>query len=143
VQGEAATKAPQPVFRGQVSNYPEAGTNGMPVFQQPQVMRVWVAPYVDANGNLRSGEYTYFSTPGKWNYGDLKKSGSASGIFEPGRADRLGFNPVVASPAAGAPARPAEPTRAAGGPGAVPNIPVGTPTDSTTSITQPYQRLSN
>jgi conjugal transfer pilus assembly protein TraV len=154
VQGaSAAAAAPQPVFSGQASNYPDAGTNGMPVFQQPQVMRAWVAPYVDANGNLRSGEYTYFSTPGKWNYGDLKRPGAASGIFEPGRADRLGFNPVMAppasAPAAGAPARPAEPARPAGGlagaPNSVVNSPAlaGAPASSTAVITQPYQRLSN
>lgn len=143
VQGQAsATGAAQPVFAGAPSHYPEPGQSGMPVFQQPQVMRAWVAPYVDADGNLRSGEYTYFSTPGKWNYGDMKKPGAASGIFEPGRADRLGFNPVVSGDKKTAPAKPAEPA-AAKPAGSAPAVVQGAPADSTTAITQPYQRLSN
>lgn len=137
VQEGASASEQKPVFAGQLSNFPEPGQAGMPVFQQPQVMRAWVAPYVDADGNLRTGEYTYFSTPGKWNYGDLKKPGTASGIFEPGRADKLGFNPVVAPDKKSAPAKPAEPAK----PAAQGSL-QGAPADSTTAITQPYQRLS-
>lgn len=142
-KGEQA-QAQRPVFTGQATHFPEPHQNGLPVFQQPEVMRVWVAPYVDGDGNMRSGEYTYFNTPGRWNYGDLKKPGAASGIFEPGRPENLGFNPVVQpnkAPAANQPARPAEPARA--------NVPPiaqgaiqGAPADSTSAITQPYQRLS-
>lgn len=139
----------QPYFQGQASNYPEPGQQGMAVFSQPKVMRVWTAPYVDADGNLRSGEYTYFSTPGKWNYGDMKKPGAASGIFEPARPGNLGFNPVVQQPkSAGnggattnaAPPKPAEPANNTGGVGQP--AAANAPADSTTSITQPYQRLA-
>jgi type IV conjugative transfer system lipoprotein TraV len=79
--------------------YAEPGEVGKPVFQEPQVHRVWIAPYVDANGNLRSGEYTYFNTPGQWNYGTTTAQGSAaaSTMFAPvkGGNGTLGFNPNV------------------------------------------------
>lgn len=145
-QGAQRGQAAQPVFAGTPSNMPEPGVNGMPVFQQPQVMRAWVAPYVDADGNLRSGEYTYFNTPGKWNYGDMAKPGNAAGIFEPARPDNLGFNPVVTPDAKRTPARPAEPGAARSSQpaqGSNAGRVQGAPADSTTAITQPYQRLSN
>ena len=128
----------------ELSAFPEPGNTGAPVFQQPKVMRVWVGPYVDADGNLRSGEYTYFSTPGHWNYGTLKKAGAASGVFEPSRPGNLGFKAVVAPPAppAARPARPPEPAAAGGGSQGSTPAPSGAPT-TTTGITQPYQRLSN
>ena len=113
-------------LQNQLSAYPEPGNAGMPVFQQPRVMRVWVAPYVDSDGNLRSGEYTYFSTPGQWNYGSLKKPGEASGAFAPARPDQLGIPRGTAprnapmAPSSSAPQAPA----------------------SSGSITQPYQTLS-
>lgn len=146
-----APAAQRPFFRGESSNYPEPGQNGMPVYEQPKVMRAWVAPYVDADGNLRSGEYTYFNTPGQWNYGDLKKSGAASGIFEPAKNSKLGFNPAIqdpnkqatSAPRAGisqpalpsvAPAKAAQPGGTTSGAEVAPQ--------SADNITQPYQRLS-
>lgn len=132
---------------GQPSNYPEPGEQGMPVFQQPKVMRVWVAPYVDADGNLRSGEYTYFSTPGRWNYGTLNKSGAAAGMFEPGRPENLGFNPVTATKKApvstSKPSAPPEAQQAAQAAQAQQKAANAPATDATGSITQPYQRLGN
>ncbi len=140
-------QAAAPMFNGQPSNYPDPGQNGMPVFTQPKVMRVWVAPYVDADGNLRSGEYTYFSTPGTWNYGTLNKPGAASGIFEPSRPDNLGFKPNVVSgnrragstsggsAAPSAPPAPAEQGRA-------PTLKPAPTATSGEGITQPYKRLS-
>lgn len=85
---------------------------GQPVFRQPQVHRVWIAPYVDADGNLRSGEYTYFATPGEWTYGTLHESGAASGstVFAPQRPDHLGFTAV--EPRKTSPAPPAPPGKA-------------------------------
>lgn len=135
-QPSAAAAEGRPFFNGQPSNYPEPGQTGMPVFQQPKVMRAWVAPYVDADGNLRSGEYTYFATPGQWNYGEMKKPGSASGMFEPARPDKLGFNPVAPVGTAKAPPKPAEGATAAA-PGSAPRA----AQDPVSTITQPYQRL--
>ncbi len=138
----------QPFFNGQPSNYPEPGQNGMPVFQQPKVMRVWVAPYVDADGNLRSGEYTYFNTPGQWSYGDLKKPGAAAGVFEPAKPGNLGFTPVLQNKATSAtPPKPAEPAGASQGttpvPSSAPTSKAQLPNDPTATITQPYTRLNN
>lgn len=138
----------KPFFQGQVSDYPEPGATGKPVYQQPRVLRPWIAPYVDADGNLRSGEYTYFATPGRWNYGELRKPGAASGIFAPARPDSLGFNPVAPASTSKAPPRPAEPSRpaAAGQPasaGATPAPAAARPATDSTGITQPYQRLPN
>lgn len=138
----------QPFFQGQTSNYPEPGQNGMPVFQQPKVMRVWVAPYVDADGNLRSGEYTYFNTPGQWNYGDLKKPGAASGVFEPAKPGNLGFTPVVqkgAGATQAVPPKPAEttPQGTTPVPSSAPTSKAQIPADPTANITQPYTRLNN
>lgn len=131
---------------------------GAPVFQQPRVLRPYLAPYVDAQGNLRSGEYGYFSTPGSWNYGTSRKAGQASDLFAPARPDNLGFTPSAAPAAArpaappvtGAPATsgatgassaqsPAGASSAGGGaPGAVaPAAPA-----RVDGITQPYQRLA-
>lgn len=92
----ARAAANEPYFRGQDSGFPDQGENGTPVFKQPQVHRVWVAPYVDADGNLRTGEYTYFATPGQWNYGTTTKAGQASGMFGPAHPANYGFNPVDA-----------------------------------------------
>jgi conjugal transfer pilus assembly protein TraV len=136
-----------PIVGAQSSGYPDVGETGMPVFSQPKVLRVWVAPYVDANGNLRSGEYTYFSTPGQWNYGDLKKVGSAAaGMFGPAQDKNLGYTP--AAPAQTTAARPAPPAPADVGRLVAPITPAATnaPTvqgaaPSAPSITQPYQRL--
>jgi conjugal transfer pilus assembly protein TraV len=151
VQNDARSTT-APMFSGQPSNFPEPGQPGQPVYQQSKVMRVWVAPYTDADGNLRSGQYTYFSTPGQWNYGTMNKPGAAAGIFEPSKSSNLGFNPVEKSTAkpAGNSARPSAPPEAqaaarsaqAQTPGV--NAPAAAPaTDSSGTITQPYQRLSN
>ncbi|KWU17818.1 hypothetical protein AS149_13945 [Burkholderia cenocepacia] len=124
----------------------------MPVFKQPKVMRVWVAPYVDADGNLRSGEYAYFATPGEWNYGSLNKPGAASGMFQPTRPGQLGFNPTDkrAGQASQGSANPAKPPEAPPAQEFKPTIPAaangstGTAAPATQGgITQPYQRLSN
>lgn len=123
--------APVPVPAGVLGAYPEPGNVGMPVFNQPRVFRPWVAPYVDADGNLRSGEYVYFATPGQWNYGTLRRPGEASGIFGPSRQSNLGFKPAPTA----APAAPA-PSRAPASPGTTPRP------DTTDGITQPYQRLT-
>jgi type IV conjugative transfer system lipoprotein TraV len=133
VESQQDTK---PFFRGADSEFPETGQQGMPVFAQPKVHRVWVGPYVDADGNLRTGEYTYFNTPGKWNYGSTKATGAASGVYGPAKPGSLGFTPVdkakVATPA---PAKP---------PGST--IPAVTLSPSTGGkggdiVTQPYQKI--
>ena len=134
-QGAEGQARSEPYFTGQATNYPAPPGNGAPVFNQPKVFQPWLAPYVDAEGNLRSGEYGYFSTPGRWNYGGLRKAGNSSGIFQPARPDNLGFNPVA--PATSKPAAPPlmAPTNSPVAPAAQ------TPT-AVSNITQPYQKLT-
>lgn len=144
-QPAASASEQVPAVGAKASNFPEPGQTGMPVFQQPKVMRAWVAPYVDADGNLRSGEYVYFSTPGKWNYGATRRSGAASGAFEPGKPDRLGFTPSTPAPAAVPKVpTPVQPTLVQPNV-AKPAVQQQTlqPTPATDSVTQPYQRLGN
>lgn len=143
----------QPYFDGQLNPMPAPSQNGMPVFQQPKVMRVWIAPYVDADGNLRSGEYAYINTPGAWSYGGLKRPGAAAGAFGPSRPDNLGFTPNLeaAKPAAGTARMPALPTAPNGSSGSSPSAPPepaagnqapARPSSPVEGITQPYQRLN-
>lgn len=126
----------QGYFRGQDSNFPDQSENGMPVFKQPEVHRVWVAPYVDADGNLRTGEYTYFATPGQWNYGSTNRAGQASGIFGPASAGSLGFNAVEDK-------KVQQPTQAPPQPAIAPNSTNqnANPNTTTDGITQPKQRF--
>jgi len=140
----ATSKAPAPVVG--TSHFPAPDQNGMPVFEQPKVMRVWIAPYVDADGNLRSGEYAYFSTPGKWNYGGMRKPGAASGIFEPSRPDALGFKANEITPQTTRPSAP--PARSSNAANSAPGQQNSAPAsvvpanDPASAITQPYQRLT-
>lgn len=131
----------KPFFQGKESEFPEPGQQGMPVFTQPKVHRVWVAPYVDGDGNLRTGEYTYFSTAGSWGYGTTRKSGAAAGIFGPAKPGNLGFNPVdIKKAPAAAPAKPPSTTSS------VPpmlNSQAKVPTKSAADITAPYQTLKD
>ena len=112
--------------------YAEPGNVGEPVFHQPKVYRVWIAPYVDADGNLRSGEITYFSTPGAWDYGTLDQSGEAGGsLFTPQQPGDLGFTPAPTAPK-GAPPAP---------PSGLPTPSNATPVTTPQGITQPAVSL--
>lgn len=138
-----------PIVGGRSSGYPDVGEAGAPVYKQPKVLRVWMAPYVDADGNLRSGEYTYFATPGQWNYGNLKKPGAAANaMYGPARTDNLGFQQSNDSPAYPSTPRPAESPKANTNalPGTVTSQQSGTASSTAPvapAITQPYQRLNS
>jgi len=128
-------EADRPFFQGREAEMPQVGQQGAPVYAQPKVHRVWVAPYVDADGNLRTGEYTYFNTAGKWNYGTTRNAGAASGVFGPAKPGNLGFTPAaknapVTSATQAAPAKPPAPAASPAKP-------------ADTSITQPYQKLGD
>jgi conjugal transfer pilus assembly protein TraV len=131
----AKAEIDRPFFQGREAEMPPTGQQGTPVFSQPKVHRVWVAPYVDADGNLRTGEYTYFNTSGKWNYGTTRAPGAAAGAFGPGKPDNLGFVPTVAADKKSAPAKPPAPATA---PASVSPAKTGD-----TGITQPYQKLND
>ena len=63
-----------------------------PVFHPPKPYRVGIAPWTDANGLMHSGEYVYFTTPGRWSYGPMQLPGSAAGLIAPIKPDDLGFS---------------------------------------------------
>ncbi|MDR5726917.1 MAG: type IV conjugative transfer system lipoprotein TraV [Terriglobia bacterium] len=132
----AKSQAPAQVSPYEPSAYTEPGQVGEPIFHQPQVYRVWIAPYVDADGNLRSGQYTYFSTPGAWDYGRLDDSGIAGGaMFTPQKPGNLGFTPApktAASP-------PPSPSGNANG---LPTPSSAAPVTNSEGITQPSASLS-
>ena len=74
-----------PVVGAQLSNL-ASPSNGSPVYVQPKAMRVWLAPYKDSGGNLRSGEYAFFATEGRWAYGSLNEAGNGGHVsFQPSR----------------------------------------------------------
>jgi len=125
--GSVASVPPYDGYR-----YTEPGEVGQPVFKQPRVYRVWLAPYVDADGNLRSGEYTYFSTPGEWAYGTTRETGVAGdATFAPARPDQLGFTPIEkSSRSRQSPPRPGD---------SAPTPPAVTTSDG---ITQPSQTFT-
>lgn len=142
-QDEMRTQRPRqgssanPVSFSQAPTAAHAGQEGMPVFKQPNVFRAFVEPYVDADGNLRGGEYVFFATPGEWNYGTLRRPGQAAGgMLGPLKPGQLGFKPSTQPPApAQQPPKPDAPQASA--PAQEPKTPV-----NVGPITQPYQRLN-
>lgn len=87
-----------------------------PVYQPPRPWRVWLGPWVDANGDLRSGQYVWFVTPGHWDYAgqtwplrvraDRRGThfGNAfvqEGVLAPVPPTRLGFTPSLSQQAPG------------------------------------------
>lgn len=135
---------------GYLGNYPEPD-KATPVFQQPKVFRPWLAPFVDADGVLHSGEYAYFNTPGSWNYGELRKPGAGGAVMGPVKPWETGVVPgAVKARAAGKPesagfSKPPAPPESAPAVAQVPGPSAG-PTPAaggiSSGITQPYQRLN-
>ena len=99
----------KPVRGSLVTGGPQAQA---PVYQPPRPWRVWLGPWVDANGDLRSGQYVWFVTPGHWYYagkiwplGRLgKRIGDTfvkDGVLAPVPPTRLGFTPSLSRQAPG------------------------------------------
>lgn len=81
-----------------------------PVYIPAKPHRVWLAPWLDQQGQLRSGSYLYFTTPARWRYlgqeypadsGSSTLAGQSSKfgmpparIIEPVAPDNYGFQPV-------------------------------------------------
>jgi hypothetical protein len=124
------------------SNFPQPRQVGMPVYEPAKIFRAWTAPWTDADGNMRGGEYVYFTTPGRWAYGGLTSPGDASDVFRPLRADDPGM-PVNFQNAAVAEvekkAVPAKPVHTSPGQPGTQGTPPATPS---TGITQPYQKIT-
>lgn len=151
-----------PVVGAQLSSL-TGPSNAAPVYEASKVMRVWLSPYKDTENNLRSGEYVYFATEGRWNYGDLSKPGSASSAtYQPTRP-QAPQAPVISTPDKPVTARttaanadqqpPAAPPEAAAAAqaaqaGSQPVAPRGAEAvtlqpSSPNGITQPYARIGN
>lgn len=90
-----------------------------PAYQPPRVFQVWTDAYQDAEGNLHDGRNSYFTTPGRWGYGDgaavpVTPSGRPAGatpsnrLMEPARADELPSGRVVDPNAPGRAAKSAQ-----------------------------------
>lgn len=143
-KGGKGGKPSAPPAYGYLGSYPEPD-KASPVFQQPKVFRPWLAPYVDADGVLHSGEYAYFNTPGAWNYGELRKPGAGGAVMGPVKPWETGFIPGTGTAAAGTPGTPngskrvyaAPPAPDASNPAPAPTVDTQAP-----GITQPYQRLN-
>ena len=99
----------KPVRSSLVMGGPQAQA---PVYQPPRPWRVWLGPWVDANGDLRSGQYVWFVTPGHWYYagkiwplGRLGKPVDSAfikdGVLAPVPPTRLGFTPSLSRTAPG------------------------------------------
>ena len=76
----------------------------VPVYEPPRPWRAWLAPWVDDQGGLHSGQYVWFTTPGAWVYLGRRwplpfvpsAGGGAPGeALEPVAPDDLGFEPVT------------------------------------------------
>lgn len=92
-----AGAAAMPVVGAQLSNL-TGPSNAAPVYEASKVMRLWLSPYKDFDNNLRSGEFVYFATEGRWSYGDLTKAGAASSAtYQPTRPTAPQA-PVISTP---------------------------------------------
>lgn len=54
---------------------PYRDAQGNPIYEQPKVFRTWTSSFVDAEGNLHEGHHAWFTTPGRWSFGELKATG--------------------------------------------------------------------
>ena len=60
-----------PAASGPITALHDARSVPMPILKQPKVMRVWVAPFVDANNQLHFPGYIYSVVQDKtWTFGD-------------------------------------------------------------------------
>ena len=106
-------KRPKPIRVSIGAGQPQVAA---PVYQPPQPWRVWLGPWVGSNGDLHSGEYVWFTTPGHWFY-DGKvwplTTGSgeggvhigdryvSDGVLAPVPPTNLGFTPSLSRTAPG------------------------------------------
>lgn len=69
VEGKPAV----PVAAGSPEPYRDA--DGNPIYEQAKVFRTWTRSFVDAEGNLHEGHHAWFTTPGRWAFGELNAKG--------------------------------------------------------------------
>ena len=86
----------------------------MPVLEPARVVRIWVAPWVDAKGDLHMPGYLFSEiTPRRWSLGEAEVSGAR--VLTPMQVERDGTATTSATPttrgAGSAPATSAPQTR--------------------------------
>lgn len=109
----AKPKRLQPIRGSLVFGGPQSEA---PVYQPPRPWRVWLGPWVDSTGDLHSGEYVWFTSPGHWFYDSRiwplatgKGQGGArvgdhyvsDGVLSPVPPTELGFRPNLSQTAPG------------------------------------------
>lgn len=75
-----------------------AGDRGKPVYTPPTPHRLWKAPAYFTDGILSGGEYLYYTTPGRWNFGTLQTPGDISDAVAPVSPEALGFRVLPSAP---------------------------------------------
>ena len=64
-KGDETYGNPAPPSAGQIVGH--APSSGEPIRSQPKILRVWIAPWEDADGDLHDQSYIYVVTnPGRW-----------------------------------------------------------------------------
>lgn len=79
---KAATGDEQPL-QGQWRPYAGGGLSDKPVYQPPQPVRIWIAPWVAEDGLLRSGQFIYATRKGGWQMGQMREEGIGGALLNP------------------------------------------------------------
>lgn len=59
------------------------GLTDKPVYQPPQPVRIWIAPWKASDGLLRSGQFIYATRPGRWTMGEMRSEGVGGQVLRP------------------------------------------------------------
>ena len=88
------------------------GDGGLPLRTMPTVMRIWIAPYVDAAGDLEMPGYVFTElTARQWQFGGAALEPQSGGLrpLDAGAVLRAGSGSNAGSGAAGVPGAPLPP----------------------------------
>ncbi len=79
MDGTGSTEAvPVPVETKMQVHLPTPISQPMPVMEAAQVMRIWIAPWIDQSGDLHYPSFIFSEvTPRRWSFGNLVKAQSA------------------------------------------------------------------
>jgi|GEM_PF-2516615 len=76
--------------------YAGGGLSDRPLYQPPQPVRIWLAPWQASDGWLRSGQYLYVTREGGWSFGELREPGVGADLLGPRRLP--GITPAEEEP---------------------------------------------
>ncbi|MDD5298834.1 MAG: type IV conjugative transfer system lipoprotein TraV [Rhodocyclaceae bacterium] len=116
-KGDASGKAAMPPSPGEVVGH--APSSGDPIRSQPKILRVWIAPWEDTDGDLHDQSYVYVvADPGRWMLEHNQKQ-----IIDRYRPTFLSVGrPQKQAPASQKPAAPSGGTVVPGNPSAQPQV---------------------